>query len=165
MVLSKCKSDVCTNLLVNLSGLKVTESMIEQFKQVGVGAILPGELPLQSIVSVGDALLAVPITAVEVQLGVNSNAIIQDLRQRARDNMWVGAGGISTIAEVDAAIAAGAHFVMAVSLRPSLINYCRQRGVPVIPSVISLTMLDSKAERLSQPGFARTGAIIQMFDN
>jgi 2-keto-3-deoxy-6-phosphogluconate aldolase len=111
---------------------------ITKLKQAGVGAILPGDLPLQAIVPVGDALLASPVTAVEVRLGSHSSAIIHDLRQRARDNMLVGIGGINEITEIDEAVVAGAQFVTSVNLRPSLVSHCQQKGILFLPGVISI---------------------------
>ncbi len=116
----------------------MNSSIFEQFKQAGVGAVLPGDLPLRSIVTVGDALLASPVTAVEVHAGIHSQNIIQDLRQRARENMLVGVGGVAEIAEIDEAVEAGAQFVTSAQLRPSLITYCQQLNIPFIPGVISL---------------------------
>ena len=110
----------------------------QHLQKAGIGAILPSDLPLSSILPVADALLAAPVTAVEIQRGSHSGHIIHDLRQRAQGNMLIGLSEAQKAAEIDEAIAAGAHFVSLAGKRPSLIQYCQQKGIFCLPTLQNL---------------------------
>ena len=107
--------------------------IVTHLQRAGIGAMLPGYLPLSAIIPVGDALLAAPVTAVKVQCGPHSSNIIYDLRHRARENMLVGLGGVKHQWEVDEAITAGAQFVSSDQLQPCLINYCQDKDLLFLP--------------------------------
>lgn len=109
-----------------------------RIKEAGIIAMLPGDLPLQSILPVGDALLAAPLQAVEVEDGDNATTIIADLRRRAGNHMLVGAGHITTAPQLEMVIAAGAQFVTSPRFNETVMVHCRTREVLYVPSVISV---------------------------
>ncbi|MCA9924717.1 MAG: hypothetical protein KC421_20215 [Anaerolineales bacterium] len=104
----------------------------------GILAALPGELPLQLIVQVGDALLAAPLLGVEVpwQNGRNEE-LIADLTKRARSNMLVGVGGIESVAEAANALRMGTHFVTSHRFSAELMAFSVEKDVLYIPGVMS----------------------------
>ena len=51
----------------------------------------------------------------------------------AYPRMLVGAGTVLTTAQVDAAVEAGAKFIVAPGLNPTVVSYCVEKGIPVIP--------------------------------
>lgn len=51
----------------------------------------------------------------------------------AYPDMLVGAGTVLTTAQVDAAIAAGAKFIVSPGLNPKVVSYCLEKGVPMLP--------------------------------
>jgi len=51
----------------------------------------------------------------------------------ANPRMLVGAGTVLTVAQVDQAVEAGAKFIVAPGLNPTVVSYCVEKGIPVIP--------------------------------
>ncbi len=124
------------------------------FETIGVIAILPGELPLQRVNEIADALLAAPILAVEVvPNGPATLATVQLLRERAGDNMLVGAARVESVAELDASIAAGAQFASSMAdFNLPLLAHAKKQGFFYIPTVHSpgQTLFASKAGSIWQ---------------
>lgn len=56
---------------------------------------------------------------------------------KERPDMLIGAGTILTIAQADAAIDAGADFIVTPGLNPEVVRHCTEKGVTVIPGVNS----------------------------
>ncbi|MDG4767528.1 bifunctional 4-hydroxy-2-oxoglutarate aldolase/2-dehydro-3-deoxy-phosphogluconate aldolase [Solwaraspora sp. WMMD406] len=57
----------------------------------------------------------------------------------ANPDMLVGAGTVLTVEQVDAAVRAGARFVVSPGFGPAVVRRCRELGVPVFPGVSSAT--------------------------
>ena len=112
--------------------------VLKRIKEAGIIATLPGDLPLQSILPVGDALMAAPVQAVEVEDGRNAATIIADLSQRAGRHMLVGAGLVTTAVQTEIVIGAGAQFVTSPRLNEMVMACCRARAVLYVPGVISV---------------------------
>ena len=51
--------------------------------------------------------------------------------------MLVGAGTVLNVEQVDAAAAAGAGFIVSPGLNPTVVGYCAEKGIPVIPGVVT----------------------------
>ena len=57
---------------------------------------------------------------------------IQNISE-AYPQMLVGAGTVLTVEQVDQAVAAGAKFIVAPGLNPTVVSYCVEKHIPVIP--------------------------------
>ncbi len=135
--------------------MKNSQETITRMQSAGIFAILPGDSPLQTITEIADALLASPILGVEVQLRNKQGVqLIADLRQRARENMVVGAGDVETTAVADAAIQAGAQFISSQRLDFELMSFCKEQDVLYLPGVISVLA----AQAVQQAG----GSIVRL---
>ena len=105
----------------------------------GIVARLPSNLPLQSILTVSDALLASPVLSVQLPWQAEQTPpLIQDLKKRAGENMVVGVSGIETADQVTAAIEAGAQFLMTPRYDRLLAIQSQAAQVLLIPSIISI---------------------------
>jgi 2-dehydro-3-deoxyphosphogluconate aldolase/(4S)-4-hydroxy-2-oxoglutarate aldolase len=51
----------------------------------------------------------------------------------------VGAGTVLNVAQAEAALAAGARFIVAPGFDPAVVDFARQRGVPIVPGVCTAT--------------------------
>lgn len=51
--------------------------------------------------------------------------------------MLVGAGTVLTTAQVDAAVAAGAKFIVSPGFDPEIVDYCLEKQIPVFPGCIT----------------------------
>jgi len=50
-------------------------------------------------------------------------------------DMLVGAGTVLTTAQVDEAVAAGAKFIVSPGLNPTVVKYCVDKNIPVMPGI------------------------------
>ena len=51
--------------------------------------------------------------------------------------MFVGAGTVLTIDQVDRAVAAGAKFIVSPGFDPEIVDYCIEKDIPVYPGCIT----------------------------
>ena len=52
-------------------------------------------------------------------------------------DMFVGAGTVLTIEQVDRAVAAGAKFIVSPGFDPEIVDYCLEKEIPVFPGCIT----------------------------
>lgn len=52
-------------------------------------------------------------------------------------DMFVGAGTVLTIEQVDCAVAAGAKFIVSPGFDPEIVDYCLSKEIPVFPGCIT----------------------------
>lgn len=52
-------------------------------------------------------------------------------------DMFVGAGTVLTIEQVDRAVAAGAKFIVSPGFDPEIVDYCIEKEIPVFPGCIT----------------------------
>ena len=55
----------------------------------------------------------------------------------AHPDMLVGAGTVLTTEQADAAVAAGAAFIVSPGLNPTVVRHCLDKGYPVLPGVVT----------------------------
>lgn len=89
-----------------------------------------------------EALIAGGFRAVEVTLD-SEDAHGAIARWRAAGRCLVGAGTVRTADEVDAAVEAGAEFLVAPTYQPSVVERALELGVPVVPGCFSPTEFDT----------------------
>ncbi len=94
-----------------------------------------------SLVRIGEGLAAGGVGAFEVTL--NSPGAIGALRTLSArfgaGQLLIGAGTVLTIAEAEAAIDAGARFIVMPHTDPRLIEYLAERGIPAFPGAFTPT--------------------------
>ncbi|MEM7538466.1 MAG: bifunctional 4-hydroxy-2-oxoglutarate aldolase/2-dehydro-3-deoxy-phosphogluconate aldolase [Chloroflexota bacterium] len=136
-----------------------TESMqrtIERISQMGIIGIVRGDFPLADIIEMGDALLAAPVLVMEVTMNTTGALdAISTLRARYGDNMLVGAGTVRTAAQVDAAVDAGAQFIVSPNFDRASVRKSQQRNVAHLPGVFTGTE--------AQDAFAAGCPLVKLF--
>ena len=60
--------------------------------------------------------------------------------------MCVGAGTVLTTDQVDAAVAAGAQFIVSPGLNPRIVRYCIEKKIPITPGTSSPSELEQAIE-------------------
>jgi 2-dehydro-3-deoxyphosphogluconate aldolase/(4S)-4-hydroxy-2-oxoglutarate aldolase len=97
--------------------------------------------------ALGRALLdgGLPVAEVTFRTGAAPDAI-RLLRQEF-PSLLVGAGTVTTLAQVDAALAAGASFAVAPGYNPRVVDHCLDRGLPIVPGVSAPTQVELGLER------------------
>ncbi len=63
-----------------------------------------------------------------------------------RGDVLVGAGTVLTVAQVDAAVAAGARFVVSPGLSRAVLERCAEHGVPALPGAVTATEVQAAVE-------------------
>jgi len=100
-------------------------------------AIVRGHGP-GAVAAVADGLAAAGVGTVEVTLD-SPHALASVAALVARGDLVVGAGTVRSPAEADAAVAAGAAFLVAPHLDAAVVARALALGVPVLPGALSPT--------------------------
>jgi 2-dehydro-3-deoxyphosphogluconate aldolase / (4S)-4-hydroxy-2-oxoglutarate aldolase len=96
-------------------------------------------------VSLGDALVAGGLPLAEVTLRTPAALdVIRVLAQRT--DILVGAGTVLTADQVDAAVEAGAAFIVSPGLSRAVVDRCFERGVLPIPGAVTATEVQAALE-------------------
>jgi 2-dehydro-3-deoxyphosphogluconate aldolase/(4S)-4-hydroxy-2-oxoglutarate aldolase len=101
-----------------------------------LGIVPVVEIPsVDRAVPLGRALLAAGLPCAEITFRTAAAAdAIRALRDACPD-LIVGAGTILTVDQADAAVAAGATFLVAPGFNPRVVDHARGRDVPMVPGV------------------------------
>ena len=122
-----------------------------------------GVLPVVTVTRAGQAVpLAQALLAggLDVEITFRSDAAVEAIRaiRAGVPEMLVGAGTVLTTAQADAAIEAGASFLVSPGFGPDVVDDALARGVPMLPGIATPTELafrlrcDGPAGRQGLPG-------------
>ena len=98
------------------------------------------------VVVLNDAKDAAPLAKALVEGGLpcaevtfRTEAAEESIRIMASEfpEMFVGAGTVLTIDQVDRAVAAGAKFIVSPGFDPEIVDYCIEKEIPVYPGCIT----------------------------
>ena len=94
------------------------------------------------VIAIDDAEKAVPLARALTAGGLPAAEVTfrtaageEAIRRIAREcpEVLVGAGTVLNLAQCDRALAAGARFIVSPGYNETLVNYCVEKGVPVLP--------------------------------
>lgn len=94
-----------------------------------------------------DALMAAKLPVAEVTFRTDAAVAGIERMRLAQPEMLVGAGTVLTTDQADAALDAGASFIVAPGFDPVVVDHCLQRGVTVIPGVCTASELTQAVVR------------------
>jgi len=115
---------------------KKTQEILEQ---VGLIPVLRAKSAAQGH-AVVEAMLAGGVTVVEVTMTVPGAVdLLQELKKQHGGNLLLGAGTVTTAAQAEATIEAGAEFVVSPSLHPEVIAATKRLGKVSIPGALTPT--------------------------
>lgn len=116
---------------------------LEDLRVVPVITIESGD----QAIDLADALIAGNLPLMEITF--RSDAAAEAIRRvRAeRPAVTVGAGTVLTTAQVDAALEAGAQFLVTPGFNPTVVDHCIAAGVPFAPGVATPSELEWALER------------------
>lgn len=108
-----------------------------------------GIVPVHSIPDVSHAVPLVKglakggIPLIEVMF--RTDAALESIREIAEKcpEICVGAGTVITIAQADAAMAAGAKFLVSPGFDPELVKHCVEKGYPILPGISTPTEIQN----------------------
>ena len=98
-------------------------------------------------VPVAEALLAGGLTCVEITFRSQAAAAAIEMIRSRVPAILVGAGTILTTAQADAAIAAGASFLVAPGFNPTVVDHVVGRGIAMLPGICTPSEIEQALER------------------
>lgn len=106
--------------------------VVEEIRRVGLVPVIKLDDPAAAV-PLADALAKGGIPVAEVTFRAEGAERAIAAIAEARPDILLGAGTVITPAQVDAAVAAGAKFVVTPGYDPEVVERCLSAGVPVIP--------------------------------
>jgi len=110
----------------------------DKFSHTPIVAILRG-YDLETIQSIARSYSAAGFYALEVTMNTVGAAEIIDLLQKEFDALSIGAGTVCTMPDLEAALAAGAQFIVTPILDEQIVQHCVQENIPVFPGAYTPT--------------------------
>ncbi len=94
------------------------------------------ELPaVELAVPLAEALVAGGLPCVEITLRTPGGLAGLEAIRRGFPDILLGAGTVLSVDQVDAAVSAGADFLVSPGTNPALVELCGSLGVPILPGV------------------------------
>jgi 2-dehydro-3-deoxyphosphogluconate aldolase / (4S)-4-hydroxy-2-oxoglutarate aldolase len=112
----------------------------------GVVPVITLARPEQGV-PVAEALLAGGLTCAEITFRSDAAAAAIEMIRSRVPALLVGAGTILTTAQADAAIAAGASFLVAPGFNPAIVDHVLARGIPMLPGVCTPSEIEQALAR------------------
>lgn len=93
------------------------------------------------------ALMSADITAAEITFRTScADEVIRTLSSRC-PRLAVGAGTVINVKQVQAAVAAGAKYIVTPAFNPDVVDRCIEMGIPVFPGCSTATDIDQAYSR------------------
>ena len=110
--------------------------LAEKFQKIGVVPVVVLE-DVKDAVPLAEALVEGGLPCAEVTF--RTEAAEESIRLMAEQfpDMLVGAGTVLTKEQVDAAVAAGAKFIVSPGFDPEIVDYCLEKNIPIYPGCIT----------------------------
>lgn len=114
-----------------------------------------GKIGIVPVIKIDDPEKAVPLAKALTEGGLPVAEVTFRTAQAAESisrisrecpDMLVGAGTVLTTEQVDAAVAAGAKFIVSPGLNPRVVKYCVDKGIPMIPGCSSPSNIETALE-------------------
>lgn len=122
--------------------------MNEAVKKLGLIGLIPViklDSPEQAL-PLGKALIAGSLPVAEVTF--RTAAAEESIKILARElpELTLGAGTVLTIEQADAAVAAGAKYIVTPGFNPKVVSHCVNKGIPITPGVTSPSQIEQALE-------------------
>lgn len=118
------------------------EKQLSAMKVVPVIAIKHSE----DAVQLAKTLVENGLPCAEVTFRTEAAAEAIRLMRQAYPEMLIGAGTVLRTDQVDTAIEAGVDFIVSPGFNPTIVKYCQQRGVTIVPGVNNPSLVEQAME-------------------
>ena len=105
----------------------------ERISQIGVVPVIKLNHPGRDAANLGTALCAGGVPVAEVTFRAAGADIAIKMMKEACPDMLVGAGTVTTTAQIDKVIEAGGDFIVSPGLDPELVAYAQEKNIPIFP--------------------------------
>ncbi len=120
-------------------------AILEQIQKIGIVPVVVIN-DEKDAVPLAKALCAGGLPCAEVTFRTAAAAGAIRAMTEAFPNMCVGAGTVLNAEQVDAAVAAGAKFIVSPGLNPNTVKYCIEKNVPITPGTSSPSDIEAAIE-------------------
>ena len=111
-------------------------SIVERFQELGVVPVVVLD-EAKDAVPLAEALVEGGLPCAEVTFRTEAAKESIRLMTERFPDMLVGAGTVLSRDQVDAALEAGAKFIVSPGFDPEIVDYCLEKKIPVFPGCIS----------------------------
>jgi len=120
-------------------------AVLEQISKIGIVPVVKIDRA-EDALPLAKALCAGGLPCAEVTFRTDAAAEAIKIMTDNFPNMCVGAGTVLNASQVDAAVDAGAKFIVSPGLNPNTVKYCIEKGVPVTPGTSSPSDIEMAIE-------------------
>ena len=115
------------------------DALSQKISEIGVVPVIKLNHPERDAAALGKALCAggVPVAEITFRAAGADKAI--QLMKEACPDMLIGAGTVTNTEQIDAALNAGAQFIVTPGFDAELVDYAQKKGVPVYPGCTTPT--------------------------
>lgn len=117
----------------------------ERFEEIRIVPVVKLE-KAEDAKDLAGALVRGGIPCAEVTFRTDAAAEAIRRMSESYPDMLVGAGTVLKTEQVDAAIEAGAKFIVSPGLNPKVVRYCQEKGIPVYPGVATASEIEQALE-------------------
>ena len=111
----------------------------KKIQEIGVVPVIKLTNPQRDAKPLADALCAGGMPVAEVTFRAAGAAEAIKIMAESHPEMLVGAGTVLTTEQVDAAVQAGASFIVTPGLDIEIVKYCQEKGVTIFPGCTTPT--------------------------
>ena len=119
--------------------------VLDRISKIGIVPVVVLEDAAKAV-SVAKSLAAGGIDCAEVTF--RTAAAEESIRRIAAEcpEILLGAGTVLTTEQVDKAVAAGAKFIVTPGYNPKVVNYCVEKGIPIVPGCMDTNAIEMALE-------------------
>lgn len=121
------------------------DKLVEELENVGIVPVIKLD-NVNDAENLAKALIDGGINCAEVTFRAKGADEVIKRMVKAYPGMLVGAGTVLTVEQADAAIKAGAKFLVAPGLNPKVVKHCLDKGMPFAPGLSSASEIEQAME-------------------
>lgn len=121
------------------------DKVLEQISKIGIVPVVKIDNAKDAL-TLAKALCAGGLPCAEVTFRTAAAAEAIEIMTKNFPDMCVGAGTVLNSEQVDAAVAAGAKFIVSPGLNPKTVQYCISKGIPMTPGISNPSEIEQAIE-------------------
>lgn len=119
--------------------------VIKKLGKIGLIPVIKLDSPEQAL-PLGKALEAGSLPVAEVTFRTDAAEESIKILSRELPGLTLGAGTVLTTGQADAAVAAGAKYIVTPGFNPSVVAHCVKKGIPITPGVTTPSQIEQALE-------------------
>lgn len=121
------------------------DAVLEQISKIGIVPVVKID-KVEDALPLAKALCEGGLPCAEVTFRTDAAAKAIKVMTEHFPDMCVGAGTVLNSKQVDAAMAAGAKFIVSPGLNPKTVQYCQKKKIPVTPGISTPSEIEQAIE-------------------